>query len=180
MIRIWWSKIWLRIQRRNFWFDLCSNMMFFWWFRFDLMIFWISSTNVSSKMIKRIWINVEKKNLLNRNYRDKFVCFKNQTTQTNEFIMFRFCLYSQRIHYWFCFDIFFEWSKRYESIMFHYHLNFMMTKCFVYLMFAYFKRTWREWFRYNVKCYAMIWYYYIITRKYRNEKQLHENLTEHM
>ena len=50
----------------------------------------------------------------------KFVCSENQTTQTNEFIMFRFCLYSQRVH---CclFRCFFRMIERYESIMFHYH-----------------------------------------------------------
>ena len=135
--------------------------MFFWWFKFDFLNFKHECfvKNDKTNLNQRF---KEKKIICESKLSRKFVCFENQTTQTNEFIIFRFCLYSQRIHCWFCFDAFFEWSKRYESIMFHYYLNFIMTKCFVYLMFAYFKRTWRNWFRYNVKYYAKIWYYYII------------------
>ena len=110
----WWSKIWFLTQWRNFWFDFCSSiscMMFSWWFRLDLMIFWISNTNASSKMIEIVVVVCESK--LSR----KFVCSERSLKQ------------NKRIYYVSFFSIHNEsimfrcsrWMiKRYESIMLFY------------------------------------------------------------
>ena len=79
MIWVMMSKIWFLIQRRSFWFDLCSNtscMMFSWWSKSDLMIFSeLQSTNASSKMIK---IVVVCESRLSR----KFVCSERSLKQS--------------------------------------------------------------------------------------------------
>ena len=85
------------IQRRSFWFDSCSNMMFSWWSRFDFLNFkhecFVRSdkTNLNQRLKKEKFVCESR---LSR----RFVCFERSLKHNDESIMFRFA-YSQWIYY---------------------------------------------------------------------------------
>ena len=96
------------------------DVMFSWWFKFD----WWFNRIIVKTLCQSRWSEsestLEREFVCESRLSRRFVCFECQTTQTNESIMLRFCLHSQRAH---CclLRCFLRMIERYESIMLHYH-----------------------------------------------------------
>ena len=96
-------------QRRSFWFDFCSNMMFSWWFRFDFLNFKHECFVRSDKA--NLNQRLKKKDLfVNQDYRVNSSVLKIKRRKRTNLL----CFVSVYIHNEFivvCFDVLFEWSN---------------------------------------------------------------------
>ena len=97
-------------QRRSFWFDSCSNMMFSWWSKFDFLNFKHESfvKNDKANLDQRL----KKKKILfvNQNYRvDSFVLKMKRRRRTSLLCFVFVYIHNELIVV--CFDAFFEWSS---------------------------------------------------------------------